>query len=88
MQSKSQRNGSSLNPKKNPSMRRRRNRGQDTSRLPQVVIGTYALKPKRTALGAIIPGRFVRFWGGRKPSKYDPSELAKKLASQKQNAPA
>lgn len=36
------------------------------------VIGTFAMKPKRDALGRPIPGRFVRFWGGRKPSKYIP----------------
>ena len=44
-------------------------------------IPTFAMKPKRDARGNPIPGKFVRFWGGRKPSKYDPNtENAKHAA--------
>jgi hypothetical protein len=33
----------------------------------------YALMPKRDGVGRPIPGRFVPYWGGRGPSKYDPA---------------
>jgi hypothetical protein len=79
---KAYRNARSMNPKKNPA--RRRARAFD---VPTIKIGHWALKPKRHAMGRPIEGRFVRAWGGRKPSKYDPvaedvkHEKAKKLAA-------
>jgi hypothetical protein len=77
---KIQNNGHSLNPKKNPAMRRRFNQ---ISKLPHITLGTFAMKPKRTPMGTIVEGRFVRVWGGRKPSRYDPNiENAKHAKAQ------
>lgn len=60
------------NPKHEPLARRRRS----TEYRPY--ISHYAMKSKRDFLGNIIPNRFVRFWGGRDPSKYNPVDEAKK----------
>ena len=74
---KRDRNAFSANPKKNPAMRRARSR-ESRPHAP-----LFALILKRNALGYQIPGKFVRYWGGRKPSKYIPAvEDAKHAAKQ------
>ena len=60
------------NPKHEPAARRRR------SETPREYIGYLAMKSKRDFLGRIIPDKFVRFWGGRLPSKYNPVDESKR----------
>lgn len=45
-------------------------------------IPRFRMVPRRNLLGAIIPGAFRMFWGGRKPSKYLPHVGKKQLARQ------
>lgn len=77
IKTKRQRNAGSTNPKKNPAMRRIRSR-EERQHVP-----LFALTPKHDAFGKPIPGKFVRYWGGRKPSKYDPATEDAKRAAKK-----